>query len=318
MTRRKRTPPDEWARLSVRWYTDPVLRAAAKQAPAALAMFPVLLAKAKASSHVTKNPAGSIKITLEDLAAHCCCTKGRATKALEALVDGELVTMDAERLGILRLTLPAFGEWQTPRGSKQEQDEHRADRIRSEVGSTSNGTRLDIEPASNGTQSRDVHDQSPTDFAGKTPPITGVNAGSNRGLTGPDIEVDIEGEGGTREPTIPVELEATLQVACSIVASPAERGMWLDNLLLHRMQNPQVAPEMYFEAIQRTKAWADSQLGGKFVFHRAWSSFLKDLRIVKVDAVKFGVPMSGQSGGDDSDVQARIAAEIAAMQDGAA
>lgn len=163
MSRRKRVAPDEWARLSVRWYTDPVLRAAAKQAPAALAMFPVLLALAKSSSHASKNPSGTIQITMDDLASYACCTKGRAMKALEALVDGELVSVEPDRIGMLRVTLASFASWQTPRGSNAEANEH---------------------------YDANVRNSSASEFAGKSMPLPDTNPMSTRCEAGIEVEVE--------------------------------------------------------------------------------------------------------------------------------
>jgi hypothetical protein len=86
-------------------------------------MFAVLLGKAKAASHATENPDGSIVISIEDLAGSCCTTKGRASSALKALEEGEMVSVGVDRVGLIRVTLNGFAKWQTPRQSKAERME---------------------------------------------------------------------------------------------------------------------------------------------------------------------------------------------------
>jgi hypothetical protein len=108
----------DWARLDARWYEDPVLRAAAKQAPGAFVMWPVLVAMAKAHSHAIDNPFGRIMISVEDLAAACRVTKKRADAALVSLADAELVSVVADKSDIVCISLNGFEKWQTPRKSK--------------------------------------------------------------------------------------------------------------------------------------------------------------------------------------------------------
>jgi len=111
----------DWARLDARWYEDPVLRACAKQAPAAFVMWPVLVGMAKAQSHVDDNPDGLVRVSMDDLANACCVTVRRAIAALEALKDGEFLTVDAHRVGVVCIRLISFSKWQSPRKSKAEQ-----------------------------------------------------------------------------------------------------------------------------------------------------------------------------------------------------
>lgn len=114
------TPLRDWARLDARWYEDPVLRAVTKQAPAAMVMWPVLVGMAKAASHVDDNPDGVIRVSLEDLARACCVTALRAATALEALSNGEFLTVETDSVGLNRIRLSTFMKWQTPRSSGAE------------------------------------------------------------------------------------------------------------------------------------------------------------------------------------------------------
>lgn len=110
----------DWARLDARWYEDPVLRAAARQAPAAFVMWPVLVGMAKARSHAVDNPDGRIVIDVHDLAHACCITNRRALAAIEALTEGEFIDVTAEKVGSLCIVLRSFAKWQTPRKSNAE------------------------------------------------------------------------------------------------------------------------------------------------------------------------------------------------------
>lgn len=115
----------DWARLDARWYEDPVLRACAKTAPAAFVMWPVLVAMAKAQSHVDDNPEGLIRVSMDDIARACCVTSRRAIAALDALAEGDFVTVDAHRVGVLCIRLKSFAKWQSPRKSRAEQAANR-------------------------------------------------------------------------------------------------------------------------------------------------------------------------------------------------
>jgi hypothetical protein len=114
----------DWARLDARWYEDPVLRAAATEAPGSFVMWPVLVGMAKARSHALDNPDGRITISLEDLANACRLTKHRAGAAMSALVDADLIAVTAEKINVICITLNGFAKWQTPRKSRADRKAH--------------------------------------------------------------------------------------------------------------------------------------------------------------------------------------------------
>lgn len=84
-------------------------------------MWPVLVGMAKAQSHVDDNPDGLVRVSMDDLANACCVTSRRAIAALDALKDGEFLTVDAHRVGVVCIRLNSFSKWQSPRKSKAEQ-----------------------------------------------------------------------------------------------------------------------------------------------------------------------------------------------------
>lgn len=110
--------PRDYARLHHSWYLDPVLVACAAQVPTAIHVWPVLLAMAKANSHVDGNPTGVISTSPAQLSMIVHAAPERVQAALDVLVEGELMTVEHEgRLGTVRVTLAGFTKWQTPRGS---------------------------------------------------------------------------------------------------------------------------------------------------------------------------------------------------------
>lgn len=159
----------DWARLDARWYEDPVLRAAAKQAPAAFVMWPVLVGMAKAASHVDDNPQGVVRVSIDDLAAACCVTSRRAMAALEALTEGEFVAVEAYRVGLLSVRLKSFAKWQTPRKSKAEHAANKRWRTSRGKGATSHHEVGEASPPRTHGVMPDV-DVDVDDGAGKQPP----------------------------------------------------------------------------------------------------------------------------------------------------
>lgn len=117
------TRSEAWARLDAGWHRDPVLRAAAEIEPACMTLWPILVAEAKAESHVDRNPLGVVRATTRQLADLAVVDPERVTRALELLVEGEFITCDRGRLGTVSIALVEFSKWQTPRRSKGERDE---------------------------------------------------------------------------------------------------------------------------------------------------------------------------------------------------
>lgn len=118
-----RTRGESWARLDVEWFDDHVLRAAAEIEPACLVLWPILVAKAKADSHVEANPTGRIRTTTRTLATCALVDVEQVDRALALLVEGEFLTSTEARFGAVEIELAAFERWQTPRASKAERDE---------------------------------------------------------------------------------------------------------------------------------------------------------------------------------------------------
>lgn len=171
MTRRPPTDLDDWLKLHVGWYTDGVLRAAAKVEPTCLVMFPILLAMAKAQSHAATNPDGRISTDLDDLAAACCVTIEQAHHALDTLAEGEFVTYTTGRLQTLEIRVTNFRKWNVPRkGKAARQERHDADKRAGVLPSPADATPTHSRRAADApptidktkTETRQIKDTSPT------------------------------------------------------------------------------------------------------------------------------------------------------------
>lgn len=117
---------ESWAKLSNRWYQDPVIRAAAREQPAVLTLWPVLVAMSKESSSAD-NLDGAICIHPDDLANACLIAPEIALDALDKLAKAESVRLKNKHLGVLEISLTQFAKWQTPKGTKQARDERYRD-----------------------------------------------------------------------------------------------------------------------------------------------------------------------------------------------
>ena len=113
--------------LATDWFMDPVLRAISRDHPTVMALWPVLVAEAKSVSHFERNPDGRIETDTEILAVYIRATEDQVQGCLDALVEGEMVTVEPVRHGVV-VGLVAFNKWQNPRGSAA--DRKRAQRER--------------------------------------------------------------------------------------------------------------------------------------------------------------------------------------------
>jgi hypothetical protein len=107
----------DWAKLDTRWYEEPDLLAATDAAPEAFAMWPVLIAKAKAESSASRNPDGTVRIAPRSLAFDAQCAQDRIGAALDAMAAEGLIRYTAEGTKELLITLNGFAKWQSPKGS---------------------------------------------------------------------------------------------------------------------------------------------------------------------------------------------------------
>ena len=106
----------DWAKLHQRWYADPVVRIIAQRNPTIVALWPVLVAMAKESSHHRDNPNGVIKITMHDLSGFVFAEPDAIRCTLDDMVDGELVSYTENKLGVMKLQLCRFADWQHATG----------------------------------------------------------------------------------------------------------------------------------------------------------------------------------------------------------
>lgn len=123
-------PPRDYARLHWDWYEDPVLAEAADEEPAALWLWPLLIAMAKEASHAHTNPTGKLKTSTAQLARVLHVERARIERAVELLQDGDLVTVTPDGKMAIVLELPAFARWQAPRWSAAEKQQLRRDASR--------------------------------------------------------------------------------------------------------------------------------------------------------------------------------------------
>lgn len=126
--------PRDYARLHFDWYRDEVLEAIADEEPAALWIWPVLIAIAKEESHATTNPTGAFERSAAGIAKASHVPLAQVQHALELLVEGEfLTTSPGSKPRVLRIELEGFAKWQTPRKGKAEQEQKRRDASRENV-----------------------------------------------------------------------------------------------------------------------------------------------------------------------------------------
>ena len=179
MTAKKLT--EQWARLHLDWYQDPVLCTIAEQQPAVMQLWPILICMAKSSSHYQRNPNGEIKTTLRTLSTNAFLDVNVIEQCLELLVEGEMLTVDKSPYGLTILTA-GFSKWQTPCGGTAERSaNHRWNKERA-------ATSASREKAAG----RDGNERSCNECA----------TSSNDGVTVTRCETCIEGEGegeGDRE-----------------------------------------------------------------------------------------------------------------------
>ena len=115
----------DWAKLDTEWYDDPDLIAAAEKCEAAFVMWPVLIAKAKAMSHASRNPDGAVLIAPARLAFDVRCDVSQVSDALAALSEIGKVRVAAEGDHKLTITLNGFAKWQAPRGSNRDKQQRK-------------------------------------------------------------------------------------------------------------------------------------------------------------------------------------------------
>ena len=115
----------DWAKLDTKWYDDTELVAAAEEAPAAFVMWPVLIAKAKECSHVTRNPDGMILVTPSKLAFEVRCGVDEVRSALDSLTSNGKIRYTEEGAHKLSITLVGFAKWQKPRGSNADKQQRK-------------------------------------------------------------------------------------------------------------------------------------------------------------------------------------------------
>lgn len=109
----------EWAKLDTRWYEDPTLLACSDECRNALYLWPLLVAKAKASSGVAANPTGEIRIAPRRLAFDSQFSIDELTAALEAMQRHGLLVFQTNATEFV-VSLTKFEKWQEPRGSNAE------------------------------------------------------------------------------------------------------------------------------------------------------------------------------------------------------
>jgi len=122
--------PRDYARLHWNWYSDPVLCACAVQVPAALHVWPVLIAKAVHASHHEDNPTGQFTTSAAQLSMVVHASTEVVEQALALLEEGELIVVDRGRLGSINVRLARFDEWQVARGSTAKRKSDSRDRKR--------------------------------------------------------------------------------------------------------------------------------------------------------------------------------------------
>lgn len=116
---------NEWAKLHTEWFDDPDLIAASDECEAAFVMWPVLIAKAKAMSHASRNPDGAILVAPARLAFDARCGVDQVLAALDALQGVGKLRYTAEGAHKVSICLNGFAKWQAPRGSNKNKQQRK-------------------------------------------------------------------------------------------------------------------------------------------------------------------------------------------------
>jgi hypothetical protein len=146
----------DWAKLDTRWYEEPDLLAATETAPEAFAMWPVLIAKAKAESSASRNPDGTVRIAPRSLAFDAQCAQDRIGAALDAMAAEGLIRYTAEGTKELLITLNGFAKWQSPKGSNADRQARKRDKKASISGDNNGADTLRHAATQNDPQDVDV------------------------------------------------------------------------------------------------------------------------------------------------------------------
>lgn len=120
----------DYARLHKKWYQDEVLEACADEEPAALWIWPLLIAIGKDELNVYDNETGEIRTTRKRLSRLIRIEEERVESALKALQDGGMLTIEEGRMGTLKITITRLKKWQVAIGSSAEREQSRRDRAK--------------------------------------------------------------------------------------------------------------------------------------------------------------------------------------------
>jgi hypothetical protein len=233
---------DAWARLDAAWYTDAVLRAATRQEPACMTLWPILIAMAKADSHAECNPTGTVVRAVEDLADAAMMDAGTVRRALELLAEGEFLECSDGRLGTVEIRLSRFEKWQNARKSKAERD------LRSR--STGERSRAGKKGAQRDTDATTTRHEGDPRERGRGERQTQTMEEEGVGTTPGPATVDAP------TPLLPPELTT----ACEQAAITGIRADWFASTINTIRQTNASAPDsIYIEAIQWLVAEANGQ-----------------------------------------------------------
>jgi hypothetical protein len=243
-----------WCKLHERWYEDEVLSVIADEHPIVMALWPVLVARCYAASHVDDNPLGTIRTSVKQLAGFVRSTPDEVSMALQKLVEGEFLEAREGLLGTCELQLAAFTKHQQPKGSPaQRTQQWRAGKYRHNVTEASH--ERDVSVTQKRREGEERREDSPKEggrvHAGTTPPNE--------------------------------ELAVCLQ-AVARFATPAELDSWTEQLALHRAANPGAPIECYTNAALKVAAYATEQHSSRLAFGKAWGRFQRDFAWARRDA----------------------------------
>jgi hypothetical protein len=147
-------PPRDYAREPFTWYRTPLMAACAAQEPACRWIWPVLRCMGKEQSDVDTNPHGWADVVLADVAVQASVPGGadQVRRALDVLLEAELIEVEDGRLGLTRVRLIEFDAVQCPRGSSAEDQQRKRDREQAKRAATSGDRQGDVGSSSGGSQ----------------------------------------------------------------------------------------------------------------------------------------------------------------------